>query len=270
MLWPWQRKTNNGDNILPKGQNELATRVRQCGIDPAGFRLYFGQGDEAIYGFTSTGRDSVNVWKKLTAAVDRTGHRPVVLGVDDDLSFHKELIEEFGDQNSSGVRETIRLGEELSPDEFLKSAANNWIDDDDEFNIADYHGEWPGPAPQQGFGITTLSNVPLVHIGLAPTVTPWHLPAYLRFGGWNDCPPPSAHVAMFKYWYEKYGAVPVNMTHDVVEMYVAKPIRSKEEAISVAEEHFWYCTDIVMQGTETIEALAATLLDANQWYFWWD
>ncbi|WP_414650247.1 DUF4253 domain-containing protein, partial [Duganella sp.] len=33
---------------------------------------------------------------------------------------------------------------------------------------------------------------------------------------------------------------------------------------------YLYCADIVDQGTESIEALAATLLNARVWYFWWD
>lgn len=30
------------------------------------------------------------------------------------------------------------------------------------------------------------------------------------------------------------------------------------------------CADIVDQGTESIEALAAQLLVSNSWFFWWD
>jgi hypothetical protein len=43
-------------------------------------------------------------------------------------------------------------------------------------------------------------------------------------------------------------------------------------ALRLAAEHFEYCTDRVYQSTdeETLEALAAQLLDAPVWYFWWD
>jgi len=269
MLWPWKRKNETGKAEVPEAPENLVRTLRDYGIELTGFRRYFGTDNEAIYGFTCTGDNSVPVWKKLTGAVERTGCRPIVLGVDNDLSFHQELIEEFVDDSSPTVDAVIAEGEALSPEAYLKSLADNWIDGGD-FDIAIYHGPWPGPEEQQDFYSTTLSDAPIVHIGMVPTTTPWHIPAYLHFGGWNDCPRTAGHVSLFKRWFELYGALPVNMTHDVLEVYVARPITSKEEAIAVAEEHFWYCPDNVMQGVNTIEALAALLLNASQWYFWWD
>jgi hypothetical protein len=38
----------------------------------------------------------------------------------------------------------------------------------------------------------------------------------------------------------------------------------------VGHEHYAYAPDIVDQGTETIDALAAGLLGGTAWYFWWD
>jgi hypothetical protein len=31
-----------------------------------------------------------------------------------------------------------------------------------------------------------------------------------------------------------------------------------------------YCEDVVLQGTLTLERLAATLLHGRVWFFWWD
>jgi hypothetical protein len=53
-------------------------------------------------------------------------------------------------------------------------------------------------------------------------------------------------------------------------MRVANPPTTKEDALKLAEEQFVYCEDIVTQGTETIENLAAGLINAKKWYFWWD
>ena len=35
-------------------------------------------------------------------------------------------------------------------------------------------------------------------------------------GGYNECPFPAEQVAVAKYWYEKYGAVPAVITHETI------------------------------------------------------
>ncbi|MDQ3930735.1 MAG: DUF4253 domain-containing protein, partial [Chloroflexota bacterium] len=117
---------------------------------------------------------------------------------------------------------------------------------------------------------TGLRPLPTVHIALVPTVANWEVPAYLKFGGWNDCPPPEQHVAVLKRWHELYGAQVVGLTHEVLELGVTRPPKDRTAALIVALEQYAYCYDIVDQGTESIAALAATLLDASVWYFWWD
>lgn len=49
------------------------------------------------------------------------------------------------------------------------------------------------------------------------TTNPWELGAYVPFGGWNECPKVKEMMAVCKYWYEKYGAVPVTISHDEME-----------------------------------------------------
>ena len=60
-----------------------------------------------------------------------------------------------------------------------------------------------------------------------PTTKPWELVAYVPFGGWNDCPRVEEMMAICKYWFEKYGAIPVTIAHDVMEMRVSTPIRQQ-------------------------------------------
>jgi hypothetical protein len=57
---------------------------------------------------------------------------------------------------------------------------------------------------------------------------------------------------------------------DVVEYRVARPVGAQEQAMELALEQFAYCPDIVLQGTETLERLAAEILGARRWFFWWD
>ena len=51
-----------------------------------------------------------------------------------------------------------------------------------------------------------------------PVKNPWEIFAWLPMGNWNECPATSEHMAISRYWFEKYGAVPISMTHDVVSI----------------------------------------------------
>jgi hypothetical protein len=97
-----------------------------------------------------------------------------------------------------------------------------------------------------------------------------HAPAYLRFGHYNDCPPPALHVAQLKNWFERFGAVPVVITHDVIEVCVSVPLTDPRQAFEVAREQYLYSPDIVDQGTETVANLAKEIWNQRFWYFWWD
>jgi hypothetical protein len=80
-------------------------------------------------------------------------------------------------------------------------------------------------------------------------------------------------VAVFRYWFEKYGAVPALVTYDVWELALSNPPLTDEEAELLAKEHFAFCYDIIMQaneGFDTIRARASCLKGSRSWYFWWD
>ena len=78
------------------------------------------------------------------------------------------------------------------------------------------------------------------------------------------------HAATMYDWERRYGAEVVSMTGSFVEMTVSRPPLDRERAMALAREQYLYCGDIVWQGTESLEALAASLIDAPVWYFWWD
>lgn len=104
-----------------------------------------------------------------------------------------------------------------------------------------------------------------------PVRHPWEVIGYLPMGGWNDCPGPEDMMAVCKYWYERYGAVPAVFTHDVMEFYAPRRLNGADR-LEAAKEHYAFCTDRVNQGTRTcqISELAAGLENSDVWYFWWD
>ena len=108
-----------------------------------------------------------------------------------------------------------------------------------------------------------LAKIPVKH--------PWEIFAYLPFGNWNECPDTPELMAVAKYWFEQYGAVPAVLTHDVLEFDLPTAI-SKECAMEVALEQYGFCPDVVDQGPEdaSVGSLADVLRQSKVWYFWWD
>ena len=104
-----------------------------------------------------------------------------------------------------------------------------------------------------------------------PVEHPWEVIGYLPMGGWNECPAPEEMIAICKYWYDRYGAVPAVFTHDVMEFYAPLGLNGVD-ALEAAKEQYAFCTDRVEQGTRTykISELAAGLAGSTVWYFWWD
>lgn len=103
-----------------------------------------------------------------------------------------------------------------------------------------------------------------------PTDKPYEILAWLPMGGFNDCPSPEVMTAMAKHWYETYGAMPIAVTHDVVEFYIPKPPADREKLYDLAMEQFLFDVDIVEQGVGCVEALVETLYKNKTWFFWWD
>ncbi|CAH0535131.1 hypothetical protein VST7929_02792 [Vibrio stylophorae] len=109
-----------------------------------------------------------------------------------------------------------------------------------------------------------------VVIGQLPLKQAWQACGFLNYGGWARCPAPEVHMALFCHWQAQYGAQVAAMTGDIIEVSVANPPKTPQQAMILAHEQFIYCPDIVHQGVGTLENLAASLLNSPVWYFWWD
>ena len=107
-------------------------------------------------------------------------------------------------------------------------------------------------------------NILLVEI---PIQQPWQIFAHIPFGGWNGCPEEAEHMAVAKYWYEKYDAVVAHMSSETLEYYVPQPVSI--DTMSLAEEQLGYCPDI-LQNDINLTTLARMNQASNVWSFWWD
>jgi uncharacterized protein DUF4253 len=227
-------------------------------------------GVEPIWKFVVPGDRAIDAWTRLSALHASTGHWPVLLGSDkDDVPSILEIA------NDDGTPPEEIVGEGIATD--LRQLFERWARDaspEEDPEAPDIVGDWPKDAkPITSFAtpFDVLSHKPLpTTIALMKVSHDWEVPAYLRWGNWNEVPPASAHVAVLRRWSQLYGSQLVAMTHDVVECRVQRPPSTREAAMALAREQFAYCSDIVHQGVGTISALAASIMNASVWYFWWD
>ena len=205
----------------------------------------------------------------------KEGFVPMMIAVDELLLECFELNGE--DKTVEQVRQELLSASLESGKEFLQTRLSEFKEELEE----DEPGYWEQLVGEVagGEGIDRFlslwdydgkQTIPIV-LAEIPVKHPWEVFAYLPFGGWNECPANEEHMAVAKYWFEKYGAVPALMTHDVLE-YGLPTVYGipREQALDLALEQYAYCNDIVDQGVETIGRLADGLSKSFYWYFWWD
>ena len=226
------------------------------------------------------GASAVEELNKFRAAWNDGRPCPFIIGDAEELSRVSEAASYADDQNQTLIdvvenSKTIECPRWFQDRKEQSIAESKEYDDEYSFNESEVFGDWPSQ-PQVQTSLTAHTDIltgkpkDKVFIGLSAVDRPWQLPAAVRYGGWNDCPHPAEHCAVLRYWEEKYGAEVVVLSDSVIECIVSKPPLTREEAVELAWQQYWYCPDIVEQGTENVAALAASLLKSNYWYFWWD
>jgi hypothetical protein len=217
------------------------------------------------------GAEVVARWSALRNIFEETGYWPVVLGGADDLARHKQ---ELANQGSADHDQILAGARAHNGEVWLRSRLDQFhtVHAD---QLDELHEEWPADVEHDDtFSIPidpgTAQMRATCYLGLVPAGASWQVPALLRFGGWHDCPEPAVHVSVLARWERMYAAEIVGMTHDTLELTIGNPPTEPGEALDLAYEQLGYCEDVVLQGTLTLERLAATLLHGRVWFFWWD
>ena len=203
----------------------------------------------------------------------KNGYTPVIICVD-------RLLAETIDENNRTENEIIQSRKELLSSDlsYGKSFLKNTLDEqleclkeyEGDFDIygsfddsLDHTNFFTPPHLEENFkGRFILFRI--------PTTNPWEVFAWIPFGGWNACPDEKDMMAVCKYWYELYGAVPAIISGDTLQMYCPNPVTNNNDALKLAEEQYAFCNDIVDQGVGEINKHASMLIDSTVWYFWWD
>lgn len=167
--------------------------------------------------------------------------------VSKDFSAGKDLLDEMIENN----REYFG-GYELEKDELeVEDDPTADVDDLDFEDEMEKHGE--------------------ILIAEIPVENPWEIFAYIPFGGWNDCPGNEDIMSISKYWFEKYGAIPFEISHNTLEYIVEKPV-DDEDKIRFTEEFYAFCPDSVDKYMESfnIDKLAKKIYKNKLWNFQWN
>lgn len=198
-------------------------------------------------------------WRQLRAAHERTGRWPVLLGTDDDVV---NLGNRFGRDPDAEVAR----GLDLDPLARLAAWRDDLHEDDPD---APPRGDAEGLRPQDEDDFD-LAGKP-GWIGLVTAAAGYLVPGLLAWSGAEDAGlEPADHVAILKRWHDLYGAELAGLGLDVMELWVPYPPAGQAAALAAAEEQYWYCPDVVDQGVETLDALAAVQVPSRRWFFWWD
>lgn len=216
--------------------------------------------------------DVAEIYMDALSEGSQKGYTPVLVEANETLMDHiKNVYEENGGREK--YRKKILANEHNNGKKLFKKEYKYWEEEYGEIpEITQEMQEYftgdpvivdernPFPPAYQLEGDLYLVKV--------PTSFPYNIFAWIPFGGWNSCPDTDDMIAMCKSWYKEYGAAPAFISHDMLYMYVEKPVMDLETAKELAKEHCAFCSDTVVEGSMDISILF--ILGKRYWSFWWD
>ena len=283
------------DFLAGVGAGLLLPGCSRPAFDPAALTPIEGT-DFPYPAFATHGRLALRAWEYLTDEFDGKGSA-VVLGDRDDLvslgwmfansdtppvadliaaSSRLDFPKGYRQHKRDAFDRTVeRLRANPESAEYAEGMAERGYYDD---GLTTPFGKWPvqpvlrSSSPGLSVSTQVLTDLPLdeVVIAVFPTSDWTEVPAYLDFGGFNDCPTPDWQVAILRRWRDRFGVRLAGLAGATMNLRVEKPPASREAAIELAREHYDYCPDIILQGFPDIATLAAHLKVWDWWYFWWD
>lgn len=230
-----------------------------------------------------------DAYKEAATRGKEEGFVPVIVAADGILDQWFMVLEEDGYRRENILKENGEKGNKILKKRYdMYKVINGKNKTENDIDISDYEiytdyiydiaGEEYGSV-NIGGKIDTLSSFVSYEGNLncecilfeIPVTNPWEVMAWLPIGGWNECPDAVEMLAICRYWYEEYGAVPAVVSHDAMEFVLEEPVSEKSVG-ELAKEHYAFCADLIDQSGYgcSEEILADSLSKATVWYFWWD
>ncbi len=225
-----------------------------------------------VFSVNSTEQEILRQYERAREEAGEKGF-PVLVAVDSWLLEEMELLEKEGFSTQALLSARTDGGEELVKDWYQETIAVLEENEGQEY-VAQMRGKLEqGEARNSFLTLSTYADQYEEFILFRiPVDEPWKVLAYIPIGCWNGSLQVDESLAVSRYWYEKYRAVPAVIAYDTLEFVVERPVVLARDAWELAEEQFAFCEDVVYQcsGTETLGEVADSLMKSTVWYFWWD
>jgi hypothetical protein len=253
---------------------------------PAGQRIYGWMDDgtdietPAAWVTSSPVADAGDAWLALSAAHAETGLVPVL------LSRARNMEGISGEAFMLGGAQDAGLIDTKSPEGILADGwdtSENVLDSYLAETRAPFGLEFPGLAPAEN---TRLPDARLhavvaayqpAFLGLVAASRPADVPAAAGWTGFgvDGLGGPDARClevsAVLRSWETRFGARPLRIGSDMIlRVLVERPPSTFEAAIRVAAEHVAFADEYGRYSGQPIYELAADLVGAPVWHFWWD
>ncbi|MCP3997911.1 MAG: DUF4253 domain-containing protein, partial [bacterium] len=212
-----------------------AAVVRRVGLDAGELRLLARCGGQCVYDVPVVASEWSRAWSSLRGLAPETGLWPVVLGsyVLTEYEYEECVFDD--------------------PEDVLVEARSfdldGWLERR-KLEASEYGDPRRGSWPAEPF-VNDLLTIPLgegpegrLSLALFPCFLPWQVGAFLREEcGWLA---PAVHTSLFRRSFEQWDARIVCHSCSTVEMVVGRPPKSREEALTLAREHYCYAPDTLL------------------------
>ena len=221
------------------------------------------------------------LWLALSDLHGETGLAPVLLV---DALWNADLGSAAPPYFGFGSTADAGFADQMSAENVL---AAQWPRGADDFrvlqaDISPFGGEFPGlaragdsPFSRQELA-GAVGSVPPSHLGVVsagrsadvPPVVGWSVFGSDGFG-------PEARslevATVLRSWEARFGARLLRIGSDAtLQVLVERPPRSLDAARRVAAEHWAFADECAGLGLRDVESIAATIVNAPIWTFWWD
>jgi Domain of unknown function (DUF4253) len=226
--------------------------------------------------------DVGRAWLAVSGAHAETGLVPVLLAEARPGAREAGMLPDFGFFWPAEVD----LLDQMSAQDVLAAGWGEGADDEDDDVLAEarapFGRRFPGLAPPSYSRLSpaemgqALASLAPAYLGVAAAGRPADLPAVV---GWSvfgsdgiGLDARSLAVAtVLRSWEERFGARLLRIGSDAkLKVLVERPPRTLEAAWPIAAEHWALADECCGSGLRDVPAIAASLVNAPIWTFWWD